>query len=133
MNLIHNDIIWWQISLFQLMNAWFPGISAFLLGMLFNKIIEKNKLKQSLKNTLLEIFIPIFNVGKEISKELAIKTKDQLRNTLNTYSQIYPSLFKKEKIKELNDILKLDLIEKSGKLNEYFNNPTRIIKLIESL
>ncbi|EDY83822.1 hypothetical protein VDG1235_3449 [Verrucomicrobiia bacterium DG1235] len=132
MDIVVNDIEWWQISLHSFLNGWLPGVVTFALGLWLARISNHRKLKQELKNSILEIFIPTFNAGQTITFESANEANKKLLVTLNVYENIYPNIFRKKSAKELKDVLS-DGFLIDGKVNEKYMNPDEIQNLIKNL
>lgn len=132
MSFIVNDIVWWKISLESIVNAWIPGVFAFILGIWLSKIDDHRKLKQKLRNDILELFIPIFNSGQSISMAEAESAARRMRDTFNAYKRIYPNIFHKNTVEKLNVIF-ADGFVLDGGVNKAFMEPHTIENLIKKL
>ncbi|MEJ6120850.1 hypothetical protein MT390_02990 [Vibrio sp. 2-Bac 85] len=132
MDFIINDIEWWKISLYSFMNGWLPGVFTFLLGLYFERITSRRKLKQELKNNLLEIFIPTFNSGESITLTLAEESNRKLKAAFNAYKRIYPEIFNEQPVQELSKIL-ADGFWVEGKVNGRYVDPDCIQGIISKL
>ncbi|MEG5888221.1 hypothetical protein UXP46_23580 [Enterobacter ludwigii] len=126
------DLADWKGIFEVFVNNWVPGIFTFVLGILYSKITERQKLRQKLKNDILEIFIPVFNAGNEISFEIAENACRNMKGTFQAYKRIYPGIFNQESEKTFEILLK-DGFLVNGEVNKHYFEPDNIERVIKKL